>query len=338
MKPRVLSLLSSERFEEAGVICPEALDLFFHTVLTEDEIISACRGVDFLLVPAANPPITVRVLENIPSIRMIQSSGTGYDKVDVESAARLHIPVANSPGHNVTTVAEFTVALVVALQRHFVLADKEIKAGHYSNVREHFFESGLVEVSDARLGLLGFGMIGRKVARLARSLGAKVSYFDVVRAPDAVEKELDVTFRPLDGLLSSCDILSLHLPLTKQTRGIIGSREFSLMPQGALFINTSRGELVDPMALAGALETGHLGGAAIDTLYPEPPPPSHPLLNLSSEVRDKLLLTPHIAGITKGALKRMLEAALENILRVASGEPPKNVVNGVADARRTHAR
>jgi phosphoglycerate dehydrogenase-like enzyme len=335
MKPKVLSLLTSKRFEEVGVICPEALNLFFHPVIAEDEIILVCRGMDFLLVPAANCPITVRVLENIPSIRMIQSTGTGYDKVDVETAARLHIPVANSPGHNVTTVAEFTIASIIALQRQFVLADKETKAGHYSSVRERLFRSGLAEMRDARLGLLGFGMIGRKVAHLARSFGARVSYFDILRAPEAVENELDVAFRDRDEVLSSCHVLSLHLPLTEQTRGIIGSRAFGLMPRGSLLINSSRGELVDPEALAYALETEHLGGAAIDTLSPEPPPPSHPLLNLSSRARDRLLITPHIAGIGKGAMKRMLDAALENILRVASGEPPKNVVNGVTDARRT---
>jgi phosphoglycerate dehydrogenase-like enzyme len=338
MKPKVLSILPLRRFQEAGATLQEQLDVHFNEVLTEDEIISACCGMDFLLVPAPYPPITARVLENSPSIRMIQTSGAGYDKVDLQGAARLKIPVANSPGHNVTAVAEFTIALLIALQRHLVLADREIKTGHYSYVRERFFESGLVEVSDARLGLLGLGMIGRKVARLARFLGAKVSYFDILRAPEAVESDPDVTFRPLEELLSSCDVLSLHLPLTKQTRGIIGSREFSLMPQGSLFINTSRGELVDPEALAYALETEHLAGAAIDTLYPEPPPPSHPLLNLSSAARDRLLITPHIAGITKGALKRMFEAALENILRVASGEPPKNVVNGVTDARQTYSK
>ena len=120
MKPKVFSILPLKRFEEAGVVLPEALDFRFDEVLTEKEIISACQGVDFFLVPAAYPDITSRIIENIPTVRMIQTTGTGYNRVDIRSAARLGIPVANSPGRNVTTVAEFTLALLIALQRHLV--------------------------------------------------------------------------------------------------------------------------------------------------------------------------------------------------------------------------
>lgn len=117
-------------------------------------------------------------------------------------------------------------------------------------------------------------------------------------------------------------------------KGLIGRQELRMMRPGGLLINTSRGEVVDQVALAEALESGHLGGAAIDTVSPEPPPPDHPLLNLSPEARDRLLITPHIAGISRGALNRMLREALSNVFRVASGEAPKHVVNGVLEARK----
>jgi len=333
LKPKVFCILPLRRFEEAGVVLPEALDFRFDELLTEKEIVSACQGVDFFLVPAAYPDITSRILESIPTVRMIQTTGTGYNRIDIRSAARLGIPVANSPGRNVTTVAEFTLALLIALQRRLVVSDREIKAGQYTRAREHIFTSGSREVAEARIGIIGFGHIGRKVAELALSLGASVNYYDVERAPERLENELGVAFKPLDELLAACDVISLHVPLTDRTRGMLSSREFRLMPKGTLLINTSRGEAVDQNALAEAMESGHLGGAALDTAYPEPLPPDDPLLHLSPSARDRLLLTPHIAGITRGAMNRMLTGAVENILRAASGEPPQNVVNGVPKAR-----
>lgn len=333
MKLRVVSLLPRKRFEQAGEPLPGELGFLFSEARSEDDIIAACRNADFLFVPAASPAVTSRVLDHIPSIRMIQSSGAGFDGVDVESAARLGIPVCNAPGQNALTVAEFTLALIVALQRRILLSDREIKAGRYADLRERFFSSGLKEVSDAPLGLIGMGTIGRKVAQLVSLLGGNVAYFDIRRAEERAEKELGVQYKPVDTLLSSCEIVSLHVPLNDRTRGMIGPRELALMPQGSFLINTSRGDVVDQKALASALESGHLGGAAIDTVSPEPPPRDHPLLCLSPAARDRLVLTPHIAGITRGALRRMLQEALANLLRVAAGEKPWHVVNGVNEAR-----
>ena len=333
MSPKVFCILPLGRFEEAGVLLPEALEFHFDEVLTEKAIISACQGADFFLVPAAYPDITSRIIENLPSVRMIQTTGTGYNRVDIRRAARLEIPVANSPGQNVTTVAEFTLALLIALQRHLVVSDREIKAGQYTRARERFFMSGSCEVSEATIGIIGLGEIGRKVAQLALSLGASVSYYDVAQTPETLENELGVSFKPLDELLRSCNVISLHVPLTDRTSGMMGSREFRLMPAGSLLINTSRGEVVDQKALAEALESGHLGGAALDTVYPEPLPPDDPLLQLSPSARDRLLLTPHIAGVTRGAMKRMLTGAIGNILRAASGQSPEHVVNGVRKVR-----
>lgn len=333
MKPKVLSILPRLRFEDSKVSFPSELAFSFEDVREEEEIIEACRGVDFLLLPAAFPQITGRILENIPSVRMIQSAGTGYDKVDVESAARERIPVANSPGQNITTVAELAVGMIIALQRNLLSADREIKAGNYGIVRERLFRTGLKEICDIRLGLVGLGAIGRKVAQIAGLLGAKVIYYDLYRPDPEIEKQLDVVFTPFDELLRTSDVVSLHLPLSDRTRNLIGPQELKRMPAGALLINTARGEIVDQEALAESLEAGHLAGAAIDTVNPEPPPSSHPLLNLSAEARDRLLITPHIAGTTRGAFRRMLTNALANIVSVAAGKAPGNVVNGVKQAR-----
>jgi phosphoglycerate dehydrogenase-like enzyme len=176
------------------------------------------------------------------------------------------------PGQNSGTVAEYVIGLIIALQRRIFVADREIKAGQYAAARRDLFKQGLNEITGSRLGIVGMGAIGRRVAKLAGILGASVMYHDLYRA-------------------------------------------------GA------------QLALADALETGHLHGAAIDTVSPEPPPPDHPLLNLSPAARDRLILTPHIAGITDQAFGRLLNHALANISRVASGKPPENVVNGVFAAR-----
>ncbi len=332
---KVLSILPLKRFEDCGVVFPDALDMHFVHALSEDGVVAACKGMDFLFVPAAFPPITTRVLENIPTIRMIQSAGVGYDKVDAESAARLGIPVANSPGHNNSTVAEYTIALLIAFQRHIAVCDREIKSGKYAPVRERFWREGIREVRGTTLGILGMGAIGREVVGLANVLGATVSYYDVKRVSAETETALRISFKTFEEIVATSDVISLHVPLNDRTRSLIGQRELEIMRAGAFLINTSRGETVDQEALAAALEKGRIGGAAIDTVSPEPPPPDHPLLNLSKEAGDRLLITPHIAGITKGAFNRMLSAGLANIVNVAQGGRPDHVVNGVLEARKT---
>ena len=329
----VLTFVPKKQFEDPGVTIPEGLELQFETVLSEDTVIAACRNKDFLLVGANYPIVSAKILENIPSIRMVQSHGTGYDKIDIDTAARLSIPVANSPGQNSTTVAEFTLALIIALQRRMIVSDREIKAGNYSEVRKSSIASGLNEIRDCRIGFVGLGVIGKLVAKIAGLLGARMAYYDVYRADKDLEMKLGLEYKPLDNLLASSDMVSLHVPLTEETRTIIGKRELGLMIQGSLLINTSRGDVVDQEALADALESGHIGGAAIDTVSPEPPPSDHPLLNLSLAARDRLILTPHIAGVTDPAFVRLTNSALANITRVVSGKPPENVVNGVKEAR-----
>jgi phosphoglycerate dehydrogenase-like enzyme len=265
---------------------PAELKLHFEDVRREEDVIGACRGMDFLFLPAAYPPITANVLNHIPSVRMIQSAGAGYDQVDLESAAALGIPVANSPGHNTGTVAELTVAMLIALQRRMLQADREIKAGHYQRMRERLFSIGLPELGETTLGLVGFGAVGRKVAQVAGLLGASIIYYDVHRPSADEEQALKAQYKPLHELLAACGAVSLHAPLTPATRELIGAGELARMPAGAYLVNTARGELVAPRALAEALESGHIAGAALDTLAPEPPPADHPLLNLSPDASE----------------------------------------------------
>lgn len=331
--PKVVCLLPQELFVRSKVEIPPGWEFIFKKEQGEKEIIEACNGANFLLVAAAYPPVTEEVLRNIPSVRLVQVFGAGFDKVDTDTARELHLPVANTPGQNNKTVAEFTMGLLVALQRKMVLSDREVKAGKHRFIKQKLLKTGLREIDGTRIGLVGLGAIGRQVARLASFMGAKVSYYDLFRAARSVEEELNVTYCPLRQLLQNSEVVSLHVPLNKDTRGLISTEELALMQPGALLINTSRGEVVDQAALAEALERGVICGAAVDTFSPEPPPDDHPLLNLSEAAANRIILTPHIAGVTAGAFARMLKEAVENLQRVAAGENPKYVVNGIITAR-----
>ena len=196
--------------------------------------------------------------------------------------------------------------------------------------RNAVLREGLKEIYGCKLGLVGFGNIGRSVAKIALAMGATVSYFAPHRQSFETEQQYAVEYKDLATLLSTSDVISLHLPLNAQTKGLIGSKELALMPAGSMLINTARGEILDHGALFDALESGHLAGAALDTLAPEPPAPDHPLLHLSPAAAKRLLLTPHTAGVTLGAYKRMIEGAVENMARVVRGEVPRNIVNGVS--------
>jgi phosphoglycerate dehydrogenase-like enzyme len=315
------------RFEASQVALPEDWDIRFINPDTDEELILACREADYLLVPASAPEINANILRNITHIKLIQSVGAGFDRIDTEAAAALRIPVANVPGQNAKSVAEFTVGLMIALQRQILLADREIKAGRYGEIRKTLFKQGLSEIDGSKIGLVGLGSIGQHVARILTMLGAAVSYYDGWRQSPETEAQLQVGYKPLEALLAESDIVSLHVPLNDTTRGLMGQQELELMSPGSLLINTARGEVVDQAALAHMLELGRIGGAAIDVFSPEPPGPENPLLNLSPAARDRLVVTPHIAGVTIGAMRKMLQASMANIEKAISGQSPANVVN-----------
>ncbi|WP_094607833.1 Hydroxypyruvate reductase [Sporomusa silvacetica DSM 10669] len=323
----VISAMPKWRFDASQVIVPEDWDIRFINPSTEKELILACKEADYLLVPASTPEINANVLRNITHIKLIQSVGAGFDRIDTQTAATLKIPVANVPGQNAKSVAEFTIGLMIALQRQILVADWEIKAGRYGEIRKILFKQGLNEIEDSKIGLVGLGSIGQHVARILHSLGASVSYYDGRRQLPETEAQLQVSYKSLAALLADSDIVSLHVPLNDTTRGLIGQRQLELMSPGSFLINTARGEIVNQTALAQMLETGRIGGAAIDVFTPEPPKSENPLLNLSPAARARLIVTPHIAGVTVGAMRKMLQASLENIARVINGQPPANIVN-----------
>jgi phosphoglycerate dehydrogenase-like enzyme len=327
--PTIVMFLSQARVNSANITLPENWKVRFLKPSSDEEIIAVCRDADAMISVGSTAGINAHILESCPNLKLVQCLGAGFNHVDLAAAERLKIPVANSPGQNARTVAEFTIGAIIALQRRIIELNDEIKAGNYVSFRKRVLDEGLREMEGSRIGLIGLGNIGRQVAKIAVLLGASVSYYTSHRKSAGTEAQLGVEYKSLPSLLSSSDIVSLHLPLNDHTRGLIGSRELELIPPGSLLINTSRGEIVDQAALARALESGHLAGAAVDTVSPEPPHPDHPLLKLSPSAQKSLLLTPHIAGVTPTSDRKMLTASIANIERVLKGEPPEHLVSRI---------
>jgi phosphoglycerate dehydrogenase-like enzyme len=209
------------------------------------------------------------------------------------------------------------------LLRRLAWADAEIKAGRYAEWRARMLTANLRGLEDALIGIVGLGVIGLAVARLARRSGCRVCYHDPASPNAAAAAELQASAVGFDELLSTADVVSLHVPLLPATTGLIGARELARMKPGAVLIQASRGGIVDEAALAAALQAGSLAGAAVDVYAVEPPPADNPLFALSGEARNRILLTPHIGGVTRQASTFLFRTAWQNVERVlVDGQAP----------------
>ncbi len=243
-----------------------------------------------------------------PNLRLLQLMSAGYEHVDLGLAARYGIPVATFGDAMAGVAAEHTVMLILALCRHLLDLDRAVRSGAWRSG-----EPPMRELGGKRVGLVGFGYIGRAVARRLAAFDCELVYFS--RTPAG---HTDAAFVPLDELLATSDVVSLHVALAPSTRRLIGARELALMKPGAVLVNTSRGAVVDQAALYSALSTGALGGAGLDVLDPEPPAADDPLLQLPNVV-----FTPHNAGQAEEVWPRIVRTCFANIERVARGEPPQ---------------
>jgi len=328
-KAKVLCLRPQHDFTRAGVEIPQSLMMYYFPQFDEEKVLKEIEDADFLLSPSHYPPISARLLERAKSLKLVQLCGSGYDSVDLEAAKKAKIPVARCPGQNSRAVAQLSFVLMNVLNRGILIADKEVKRGNYQEVRERLRREGTYELEGLALGIIGMGPIGREMAKIGAFFGARQYYYDIIHLTPAEEETLNVTFLEMEELLKISDVVTLHVPLNNSTYKLIGKREFSLMKQGAILINTSRGAIVDMEAMVEALRKNKLKGAAFDAFDEEPLPQNHFLLNLEEEIKERLILTPHIGGTTRQSQKRMFEEALRNILRVMHGETPRYVVNDI---------
>lgn len=255
-------------------------------------------------------------LSGMRQCRLIAQPAVGFDVVDHVTAAELGIPVANAAGFNSDAVADWTVMGMLNVVTHGARRDRHMRTGGWraggSLVRR--------ELGSLTVGIVGMGNIGQAVCRRVRGFGARVCYYDVV--PRQIEGAEPVSFTEL---LESSDIVTIHVPLDTQTKGLISTAELARMRQGAILVNASRGPAVDEAALVASLRSGHLGGAALDVFENEPLETDSPLREM-----DNVFINPHAAGGTVEAAERALEIIGDNIRRVLAGESPFNVVNGVS--------
>lgn len=252
------------------------------------------------------------------NLRVIGRPGVGVDNIDLKAATERGIPVVIAPGANTLSVAEHTVGLIFAAAKEIRFSDAEMRKGNFS-VRSRY---KAFELAGKKLGLVGYGAIGREVGRLCSCLGMKVSVYDPFLEPQKAEEAGFAYFSELDGLLKESDIISLHTPLTKDTRGMIGKKEFDIMKPDAILVNCARGEIVNEEELIKALDEKKIGGAALDVLSVEPVPKDHKLLSY-----ENVIVTPHMAAQTKEAASRMAVMAAEGVLAVLNGEKWPHVAN-----------
>jgi phosphoglycerate dehydrogenase-like enzyme len=253
------------------------------------------------------------VLRQLPGLKLIATCGIGTDSIDLEAARALGIAVCNIPGRTAPLVAEHALALMLAAARRAWFQTDAVKRGRWLGMDN-------VYLRGKTLGLLGAGNIAAELARLGRALGMDVQAWTFHPSEERAAR-LGVRFVGLDDLLRTSDVVSVHVQLTAQTRGLLGRREFALMKPGALFVNTARGAVVDSAALAAALNSGHLAGAGIDVYEVEPPPPDHPLLACQ-----QIILTPHNADQTPEGMDILNGGVVDNVIAFLEGRPQNRVV------------
>jgi D-3-phosphoglycerate dehydrogenase len=276
-------------------------------------------GVDMAVAAiAGSAPYDAAFMERAPHLRVIARTGIGYDAVDVEAATRRGIAVCNAPDGPTVSTAEHAVTLMLLVAKNVKSAESALRAGTSGG---YFSRHEGIELDGKVLGLVGFGRIARRVARIAGGLGMRVMVFDPYLAPSAVPGDIGRA-DTLEALLGAADVVSVHVPLTETSRGMFGAAEFGSMKPGAVFINTARGGLVDNDALIAALDAGRLFGAGLDVTSPEPLPAGHPLLG-----RDDVVVTPHVASATADGKVRNLRIAFEQAMAVVEGRRPDHLVN-----------
>lgn len=295
---------------------------------TSETLLAAAADADFI---AADPmsPVERACIENMPKLKAIHTEGVGFNLVDTQAAAERGIYVCNCAGVNAGAVAEQTVLLMLAVLRDAINGHCAVCEGRQMQFKEHMMTAGGRELSDCHIGLVGLGAIGTETARRLRPFGARLSYYNRRRRSEEEEEALGIAYLPLEELAERCDIVSLHVPVTPETVKMVDDAFLRRMKKTAYLINTSRGDLVDNDALCRALTEGEIAGAGLDTISPEPVTADNPLLQLPEEARRKLVLSPHIGGITEGSFVRSHRMIWQCFTDVAEGRRPQHIVNGL---------
>lgn len=295
-------------------------DLTVHdrTMYNNNDIIKNIGNAD--VVFTNKTPINKEILNNSPALKYIGVLATGYNVVDIVTAKTQGITVTNVPDYSSKSVAQFTMALILELCHHIGAHNVAVQQGDWIKSKDFsFWNYPLIELAEKTLGIIGFGKIGKATAKLAQAFGMKILVFN--RTVYSEFESDNLKFVPLDDLLQNSDFISLHCPLTDETKGIINSSSIEKMKKSAFIINTSRGPLVVEKDLAEALNNDKLAGAAVDVISEEPMKEQNPLLNAKN-----CIITPHIAWAPKEARQRLMDTTIDNLQVFLDGNP-QNVVS-----------
>lgn len=293
---------------------------------SDDDILALAADADFIMADAISP-VSANLMENMPNLKLVHSEGVAYNAIDVEAARAHGVTVCNNAGMNARGVAEQTIMLMLACLRDAVNGDAAVRAGQQIQTKERMMVEGIRELGDCKVGFIGFGAIAQATAQHLANWGCEMVYNKRTPLSSEEEAALGVTFATIEDIARTCDIVSLHVPVTPATENMVDEEFLGWMKSDAILINTARGEVVDHVALAAALEAGEIGAAGLDTLAPEPVQLDNPLLNMSEAASRKLVLAPHIGGVTEGLFFRGHKNVWENIARVINGETPVNAVS-----------
>jgi len=294
----------------AGEYVSDRVEIIYYDTKVTDTATLIERGKDADIIVVSNLPMNGEVIRGCDKLKLLSVAFTGVDHIDLSACREKGVTVCNCAGYSTAAVADLVFGMVIALDRNLIPCNDVVRQGGTKD--------GLVgmELEGKKFGVVGTGAIGMRTAKIARAFGCQVFAFS------RTEKDLPgVVYLPLEKLLASCDIISLHVPLTEETRGLIGKEELALMKKSAILINTARGPVVDSTALANALQTGQIAGAAVDGFGTEPPVASdHPLLQVKN-----LIATPHVAFATKEAMVKRAHTVFGNVKAWEAGTP-QNVI------------
>jgi phosphoglycerate dehydrogenase-like enzyme len=327
-RDKIVSLLgtSPENFKANYRPWIDFAKIDFETLPTdspEEDICIAVSDTTILFAGPGRPPITRAIIEAAPRLKLIQMPGTGYNEVDLQAANDQDVYVATTKGANASAVAEHAVTFMLILLKKSLIAHEGTSSGGWPQMdvimRERTWELG-----SRTVGLVGLGAIGGKVAEILRGFSSNVLYNVRNRLSEGEERSLGVEYAELDDLLSRSDVVSIHVPLTPETQGMIGRDEIAKMKPRAILINTSRGGLVDEAAVLDAIKKKRLGGAGFDVFKSEPLPPDNIFAGI-----ENVILSPHIGGGTMEGIQNMSRFAGRNMALVLDGERPINVVNDI---------
>lgn len=327
---KIIALVAKEKVEKFTdfQMVPKEADIVYYRSDEKEKMAKEAADAEVLLVNAMTP-VGDDLISVFPNLKMVHSEGVAYNKIDLEAAKKRGIYVCNAKGANAGQVAEHAIMLMMNVIKHYEEGLVEIRKGNQKDIQGKFISSGLSDLGAKSVGIVGFGAIGRELAKRLKPFGCKLYYYDPFPADAKTEEELGISKLGFEEILKTCDVVSMHLPVTPETTNIINKDTLGMMKKDAVLINTARGEIVNTKDLADAIKKGTIAGAGIDTLAPEPVTADNPLVSLEAPYSYKVVLTPHTAGTTFSAFRNMYKIFWTNVSLLQKGEKPSTVVNGL---------